>query len=289
MTGSPDTASDPFLGERDRLWGLAYRMLGSRVDADDVVQDAWLRWNGIDHSAIANTAAWLTTVTSRLAIDRLRVRTRERERYVGPWLPEPLLTVDDPTDLADSMTIGFLAVLERLEPVERIVLLLADVFGERFRDIAAVVDRSEEACRQIASRARRRVRDERRAPKCRPSRADADRLVEAFCVASATGDLDALSTLLDADVVLVSDGGASTPAARRPVVGRYRVTRLVVNLTKRAAPRMTGVRLVEINGEPGVILDGPSGPTLALVFAVGASIETIYAIVNPDKLRVLTS
>ena len=291
MSESPD----PFVVERARPWGLAYRMLGSRADADDVVQDAWLRWNGADQTGVANPAAWLTTVASRLAVDRLRVRSRERQRYVGPWLPEPVLTgeplvgSEDPTELADSLSIGFLAMLERLEPIERVVFLLSDVFDEPFRDIANVVDRSEAACRQIASRARRRVRDERRIRTFRPSRSEADRLVEAFCLASVTGDLDGLSALLDAGVVLVSDGGAHAHAARRPVVGRPRVIRLITNLTKRMAPRLTGVRLAQINGEPGVILDGAHGPIVALAFDVGTAIENIYAIVNQRRYSTICS
>ena len=169
------------------------------------------------------------------------------------------------------------------------MFLLSDVFDEPFRDIANVVDRSEAACRQIASRARRRVRDERRIRTFRPSRSEADRLVEAFCLASVTGDLDGLSALLDAGVVLVSDGGAHAHAARRPVVGRPRVIRLITNLTKRMAPRLTGVRLAQINGEPGVILDGAHGPIVALAFDVGTAIENIYAIVNQRRYSTICS
>jgi RNA polymerase sigma-70 factor (ECF subfamily) len=277
-----------FMAERSRLWGLAYRMLGSRTEADDVVQEAWLRWQRADPATITRPAAWLTTVTSHLAIDRLRARQAEAEHYVGPWLPEPIPTSpDDPAELAASITVGFLALLERLEPVERVVLLLADVFDEPFADIATIVGRTPEACRQIATRARRRVQDPDRARGKAVSPQEQRRLADAFGRAAALGDLDALQSLLTPDVVLVSDGGPDRHAARRPVVGRDRVARLVVALARRVAPGAS-VRGATVNGEPGLVVeqDGRVEDVLVL-HCSDAGIEDVFVIVNPEKLHAL--
>src|SRR5262245_44787870 len=229
-----------FEAERPRLVGLAYRLLGSLADAEDVVQEAWLRWRRADRAAIEQPAAWLTTVTSRIGLDRLRARQRERADYVGPWLPEPIvepLDQDDPerhAELSDSLTTAFLLLLEELGPTERLVLLLADVFDQPFADIAAVLGRSPAACRQLASRARRKVRDAE-APRRARGASDAAALAAAgaFVDAARRGDQEALLGLLAPDVVLVSDGGADHHAARRPVVGADRVCRLVLNLSER--------------------------------------------------------
>jgi RNA polymerase sigma-70 factor, ECF subfamily len=281
--------TDVFDAERPRLRALAYRMLGSMADADDVVQDAWLRWHrlGADgRSAVDRPAAWLTTATSRLALDRLKSAQHQRETYVGPWLPEPVLTDDDPAasaELAESLTLGFLAVLERLGPVERAVFLLADVFGESFATIATVVGRSEEACRQIASRARRRVRDERRA--VRPEPANSDELINAFMAACAFGDVEQLRQVLIDDVVLVSDGGREVHAARRPVVGFHRVSRLLTSITKRLAADVA-IERHEVNGEPGLVFSRDGAVWLVMVFEQEADrIAAIRLVLNPEKLR----
>jgi RNA polymerase sigma-70 factor (ECF subfamily) len=241
---------------------------------------------------VANPAAWCTTVVARLALDRLRAAKREREDYVGPWLPEPVASTPDPAEsveLAESLTLGFLAVLERLGPVERAAFLLADVFGEPYARIAEVVGRSEDACRQAASRARRRVRDQRGAASSHQrgavaAPANADELVGAFLGACVQGDVDGLRALLAADAVLVSDGGALVHAARRPVVGPARVTRLLVNLTKRM-PADVDIEVRPINGEPGFIgrRDGVTIMVVALE-AREAEITAVRIMVNPDKL-----
>jgi RNA polymerase sigma-70 factor (ECF subfamily) len=280
---------DAFERERARLQSVAYRMLGSMADAEDVVQDAWLRWQRLDDAereAVERPAAWLTTVTSRLALDRLKSAQHQREEYVGPWLPEPVLTDDDPAatvELAESLTLGFLVVLERLNPVERAVFLLADVFGEPFGAIAKVVDRSEEACRQIASRARRRVRDERRA--FDPDGARRDDLVQAFMAACAFGQVDELRRVLTADVVLVSDGGREVHAARRPVVGFERVARLLANLAKRM-PADTAFVPHDVNGERGLVFTRNGATWLVMAFEMADDrITAIRLVLNPDKLR----
>ncbi len=286
--GDAGAADRVFEHERARLTGLAYQMLGSLSDAEDVVQEAWLRWQRADRDQIRNPAAWLTTVGSRLALDRLRTQRRRREDYVGPWLPEPIVTGasngvgDDPAqvaELAESMTLGFLVVLDRLGPVERAVFLLADVFGEPYADIAEVVDRSPEACRQIASRARRKVREERAAvmPVDEPLLAD---LVGAVMV----GDVDAVLSLLSPDVVLVSDGGPNRRAARRPVLGPARVARLMINLGQRL-PADGDVAFEEVNAGPALVLRSEE-----LTCALSAdrdehgAISVVRILINPDKL-----
>lgn len=275
-----------FEAERARLASLAYRMLGTADDADDVVQDAWLRWEAADRDAIDSPAAWLTTVATRIAIDRLRSARHRREVYVGPWLPEPLPIVDDDpfaaTASAESLTLGFLTVLERLEPVERAVFLLHDVFGYPFAEVAASVDRSEAAARQIARRARERVQAER--PRVDADPAHAEELAAAFLGAVVQGDVDGLRRLLTDDVVHLSDGGPHRRAARRPVVGADRVARLLVNLASRIQPG-TQVDPVRVNGELGWYVTVEGRPELLLVpsFRDGRVAE-VLGILNPAKL-----
>lgn len=281
--------ADPFEAERPRLLGLAYRMLGSLADAEDVVQDAWLRWAGTDQAVVENPAAWLTTTTTRVALDRIRSLARRREDYVGPWLPEPVALAPttasgpgaDPeaaTELAESMTLGFLVVLDTLSANERAVFLLADVFGEPYASISAAVGKSEDNCRQIASRARRKVRAAR-PPEVAPASPD---LLARMLLATSTGDIDTLLSLLDTDVVLLSDGGAERRAARRPVVGADKVARFMVNLARKNPP--TAARSGSLNGERVVIVELDDG-----LMVVGGDVQdgrfvSIQIQRNPDKL-----
>lgn len=281
---------DAFEAARPRLVGLAYRITGSRVDAEDVVQDAWLRWQGADQATIERPAAWLTTVTSRLALDRLRSAQHRRETYVGPWLPEAASLDPGPAEramVAESLTLGFLTILERLGPVERVVFLLADVFGVPFGEIASIVDRSPDACRQVASRARRRVQESR--PRFSPTDDEAWRVTSAFLSAAAEGDVASVMAVLAPDVVHLSDGGALHRAARRPVVGPERVARLIVNLTRRGRER-PGVEVEPrlVNGQPGVVVSVDGEVFLALAASVvDGRIERTWALVNPDKTATL--
>lgn len=273
-----------FEDERGRLIGLAYRITGSRTVAEDLVQDAWVRWEAADRAAIANPAAWLTTVVSRLALDHLRSAAHQREDYVGPWLPEPIAAEPDPAEqaeLAESLTIGFLAVLERLGPTERVVFLLADVFAVPFDEIAEAVGKTPVACRQIASRARSRVRDGR--PRFQPTDDEAWQVAIAFLTAAQVGDLDALVSLLARDALAVSDGGPKHHAARRPVVAE-RIPRFVANLTARV-PDDAEIELRAINGEPGLVVREHGEVTTAMAFTIAdGQVVRIWTIRNPDKL-----
>lgn len=286
-----DADTAVFEAERPRLRGLAYRMTGTPDDADDVVQDAWLRWQRSDRTTIDNPAAWLTTVTTRLALDRLTSAAARREQYVGPWLPEPL---SDPTDLltdpaehaaaADSLALGFLRVLETLQPVERAVFLLHDVFDMPFRDVAESVGRDEATTRQIAKRARGRVRDGR--PRVDPRPDEVRALSDAFVGAVMEGDYDRLVAMLTDDVVYVGDGGADHHAARRPVIGPRRVATLLVNLTRRNLGPTDEFHWVGVNGQLGgyIVRDGQPLQLIVLGWRNGRVAEAM-AIVNPDKLR----
>jgi RNA polymerase sigma-70 factor (ECF subfamily) len=276
-----------FERERPRLVGLAYRLLGSLSDAEDVVQDAWLRWEKADHSSIERPEAWLTTVVGRLGLDRLRARQRDRAEYVGPWLPEPLVREPDPAELAelsDSLTTAFLLLLERLSPEERLVVLLADVFDEPFAAVAEVTGKSEAAARQTAVRARRKLRDDREADG-RPCATAEQRAVAArFLDAALRGDRDAVVSLLHPGVVVLSDGGAEHHAARRPVVGPHRVERFVINMARRL--HGLAAEAVEINGSPGVVMRAGTTPVIVLALDVRDHlVHRITVVVNPDKLH----
>jgi RNA polymerase sigma-70 factor (ECF subfamily) len=287
ITERPAAGDAEFEQERSRLQGLAYRITGSLATAEDVVQDTWLRWQGTDRDAIERPAAWLTTVTSRLALDHLKSAQHTRETYVGPWLPEVAVAEPGPAEhaeLAESVTIGFLTVLERLGPTERVVFLLADVFATPFDEIATIVDKSPEACRQIASRARARIRDGR--PRFEPTDEEAWQVALAFLTAAQVGDLDALVSLLADDALAISDGGAGHHAARRPVVAE-RIPRFIVNLTARLPPDAEFVAM-PINGEPGIVTYVDGAPTVAVALSVaGGQVQRLWSILNPEKLRSL--
>jgi RNA polymerase sigma-70 factor, ECF subfamily len=278
---------DVFERERPRLVGLSYRMLGTPDDADDVVQEVWLRWQRSDRAAIENPAAWLTTVTTRVAIDRSTSARARRETYVGPWLPEPAAVDPDPSDvvsLAESLHLGFVRVLETLTPLERAVFLLHDVFAVPFEQIAEAVDRTEPASRQIARRARERVRDGR--PRTTPAPDDVRALSDAFVAAVIEGDVDRLAAMLTDDVVHISDGGPDHHAARRPVTGPVQVARLFVNIARKKLEPTDEFHWVDVNGELGSYVVRDGAPFLLTVFGWrGCQVAEALAIVNPAKLR----
>ncbi len=279
-----DGSEAAFEAARPRLVGLAYRMLGTRDEADDIVQEAWIRWHDADRTAIAEPAAWLTTVTTRIAVDRLRSAQHRREEYVGPWLPEPVVTGVGPEDaavLADSLTLGFLTLLDRLSAEERAVVLLADVFSVPFAEIAATVGKTDVACRQIASRARRRLQGHHRRESTGAERA----VVEELLVAFAMGDIDAVLARLAPGAVCVSDGGPNRRAARRPVVGADRVARFFLNLARRFAESATFAPAT-VNGDPGLVVSRDGEVDLVAAFeVVDGRVHAIWLIRNPDKLE----
>ena len=275
-------AAEEFARARPRLLRLAYSELGDVGEAEDVVQEAWLRLDRVDVTAIENLHGWLTRVVARLALDRLRSARARRERYVGPWLPEPLVS-EDPADrvtLDEEVSYALLTVLEQLSPAERTAFLLHDVFDLPFDDIAAVVGRTPQAVRQLASRARRHVK--RETPRFSTSQAEHDRVVRAFADALAEGNLPALVTVLDPDVVWTSDGGGRVTAARKPLIGSERVARGWAAISRKSRPQP---REITLNGRLGLALMSDDGHPAALAFAVtDGRITRIAAIRNPDKL-----
>lgn len=280
----------PFERHRERLFGLAYRMLGTRADAEDVLQDTWLRWRQTDRSAVQDVEAWLVTTATRLCIDRLRSARREREAYVGPWLPEPLApeTVASPqeaVELANDVSLAFLAALERLAPEERAALLLKDVFDYDHAAIAGLLGKSEAACRQMVHRARERVRGER--PRNSVDRATHRHLLERFLEAASRGDHDAIVALLAADARLTSDSGGKVTSVKRALFGNERIARLFRGVARLTGERMAW-RIAEINGEPGIVreLDGQLHSALCVV-CDGERIVDILQVMNPDKLQAL--
>ena len=291
MPAAPDGVIE-FAAQRARLFGLAYRLLGSAADAEDVVQDAFLRWDGADHAAVVAPAAWLAKVVTNLCLTRLTSARAGRERYVGTWLPEPVLTSGgalgplDTAEQRDSVSLALLVLLERLTPTERAVFVLREAFGYRHREIAGVLGISEAGSRQLQRRAASRLGE--RQPRFRPDRGHRDRLVERFLAAARDGHLPGLERMLAADVTSCADGGGKVRAARRPVTGRERVARLYAGLAARYA---AGLRLdaAEVNGQPAVLVR--AGDELTAVLAVGVvdgHIAALHVVANPDKLGFLS-
>jgi RNA polymerase sigma-70 factor, ECF subfamily len=271
------------------LFSIAYRMLGSVMDAEDLVQEAYLRWEEARETDVRSPRAYLTTIVTRLAINQLRAARTKRETYIGPWLPEPLVTEDTPdaVELAESLSMAFLVLLERLAPVERAAFLLHEVFDFEYAEIARVLDKTEANCRQLVARARKRVGSPQARFEADP--AQARRLVDQFTAASFAGDLEGLVALLAEDITLWGDGGGKVPgAALKPVRGAAPVARLALGVMERIVPRETVVRPTEINGQPGFVAYVSGRPLSALIFDIrDGRIQTIYAIGNPDKLRSL--
>ncbi len=273
---------------RGYAFAIAYRMLGSVGEAEDVVQEAMIRLHATDPAEVRSPTAYAATVTSRLALDELRSARARRERYVGTWLPEPVLGEPDPAEraeLRESLTAAFLVVLETLGPVERAVYVLHDLFDLPYSEVAEVVDRSEPTCRQIAARARRHVADRR--PRFDPPAKRRDELVRGFFAALEAGDVAGLERMLAEDVVFLGDGGGRGPAVKAPITGTVRVARFLVGLVRQA--RRHGLRLdpVVVNGSPGARVLDPAGRLLTLlaVDVRDGEVVQVRSIVNPDKLR----
>ena len=287
MSSNRPHEGDPLAPYRGRLLGLAYRMLGSRSDAEDVVQDAYLRFAGAQE--VYNPEAFLVTVVTRLCLDRLKSAKAQRETYVGPWLPEPVfdaegLSADAATELADDLSFALLVALDRLSPQERAAFLLHDVFDLQFSEIAPMIDRTEAACRQLATRARRAVRDARPATAATPERHA--RLLSAFSEAVASGDVSGLARLLREDAIAMTDGGGRKTAALNPIMGAAKVARFFTALAGKNIGRDIRVEPAMINGTVGalVYVDGELDHSLSMAID-GERIAAIYIVRNPDKLR----
>lgn len=277
--------AEQFEGYRTHLQAVAYRMLGSVAEAEDAVQEAWLRLSRSDADAVSNLGGWLTAVVGRICIDMLRARRRRNEDYLGSWLPEPIVSLDEPADpesqvqLAESVGLALLVVLEALGPAERLAFVLHDMFGVPFEEIAPIVDRSPAATRQLASRARRRVRG---APEPDADLAAQRRVVEAFLAASRGGDFDALVAVLDPDVSFKVDAGKDSPLARPPIVGAEEVAREVLARGRPFAPLG---RPAIVNGAVGVVVGSPQRPfAIAGCTISGGRIVELDLIIDPEKL-----
>jgi len=288
MTSSEDTTAATFAALRPRLFAIAYRMLGTRHDAEDVLQDAWLRWHRSERDGLQSAEAWLVTIVTRLAIDRLRAAKTERESYVGRWLPEPLVEWDEHTpeaaaELASDLSVAFLLVLERLAPEERAAFLLRQVFDHDYDEIAALLGKSEAACRQMVHRASERVQQER--TRFEVSREAHRRLLEKFMQAASSGDTAGIRALLADDIRLVGDGGGKAQVLPEGLeYDAEWVAKLYAAFVVRFGDRAT-YRLATINGEPGIVRYVDGRVESAQAFETdGDRIVTIYAVRNPDKL-----
>jgi len=274
-----------FSRHRGLLQAVAYRVLGSVVDAEDVVQDAWLRWSRVDLDSVDDPEGYLVRTATRLAIDRLRSAQVRRESYVGPWLPEPMMTSPDIAEdvaLADSVSTAMLLVLEALAPLERAVFVLREAFGYGYAEIAGFVERTEPAVRQIGHRARQAV--EARRHRYDTDQATRQRATERFLAASVGGDLQALMEVLAPDVVLVSDGGGLAPAPRKAIHGLDLVARALVTFAGRM-PQEPSARVLQLNGGPGIVVFSGSTPVAAITLhLVNGAVEAIHLVSNPEKL-----
>ncbi|HEX5137063.1 MAG TPA: RNA polymerase sigma-70 factor [Planctomycetota bacterium] len=273
-----------FDDQRAYLFAIAYRMLGSAADADDMVQEAWLRWQSSERGAVDDPKAYLARVVTRLCIDRLRELKRQREEYVGPWLPEPLLTAAPPDggELAESLSLAFLALLERLTPVERAVFLLRQVFDYEYGEIAAIVGKTEANCRQQLSRAQKHVADAR--PRFETAPEAQQRMLQGFLDALGSGDLSRIEGILREDVELVSDGGGKVAAARRVLVGRQEVANFLHGIAKRRTPEFS-FEFAPVNGHLGLLIRAKGKlETVFVVESLDGKARTIRAVRNPEKL-----
>jgi RNA polymerase sigma-70 factor, ECF subfamily len=280
-----------FEGLRRRLFGIAYRMIGTTADAEDIVQEAYLRWHQADTQEIRSAEAWLVSVVTRLSIDRLRRASVERENYIGPWLPEPLIASASPTpeeelETASDLSMAFMVLLERLTPIERAAFLLHDVFDCAYPMISNILQKSEAACRQVVHRARVRVRT--RQARFKATNAARLSLINQFMAAADAGDDVTLLSLFAKDVTLTSDGGGVVPAARKVVHGPSRIARLYLVLAKKFGTRLRK-KIVTINGEPGLFMYLDGKILLTTSFEIdGNSITALYTVLNPQKLHGLS-
>jgi RNA polymerase sigma-70 factor, ECF subfamily len=280
-------SANTFSEHRQYLFALAYRMTGSAADAEDLVQETWLRWQRANAEEVRVPRAFLTTIVTRLAIQHLESARIRREEYVGPWLPEPLLTTEprDTAELSESLTMAFLVLLESLSPVERAVFLLHEVFDYSHAETAELVGKSEEACRQILSRAKQALKQRR--PRYEAERVEAEKLTGAMFAAMQAGDLEGLMGLLGDNVVLYSDGGGRRRAAINPILGSDRVARFLIGVSRKTEDGLTRYA-AEINAQSGLIgFRNGEVENAVVIDAANGRIQAVYLVVNPDKLKSL--
>jgi RNA polymerase sigma-70 factor (ECF subfamily) len=284
----PDDPSETFSQHRSLLFSIAYRMLGSATDAEDILQDAFLRWRARPSGDVESPRRFLVTIVSRLCINHLKSARVAREQYVGPWLPEPLPTDtgDEPSDAllaGETISMAFMLVLERLNPIERAVFILREVFGYDYSEIAAIVTRSEESCRQLLHRAHGHLK--REGTRFEPSPEQHEDLLQRFLAAALHGDMDGLVSVLSRDVVLYADGGGKAAAVPNPIHGADRVVRLLAGALRKFAPSGFVTRAMQINGQLGIVAyDGGEARTVVLVDSHAGAIRNIFLVANPDKL-----
>ncbi len=285
---SDENKVETFKQHRGRLFGIAYRMLGTRAESEDILQEAYIKWHQANADEIESAEAWLVTVVTRLSIDRLRKASRERETYIGPWLPEPLVISDAPTpdeelELASNLSLAFMVLLERLSPVERAAFLLHDIFDCAYSDIARIVGKTETASRQLIHRARERVRKDKQ--RFEANEKEREKLIKKFSDASKTGDEKALFALFSDEIVSISDGGGKVTASRKIIRDKSKLSHALAMFGKKYGEHFEQISY-PINGEPGILtfIDGKIYAATTFEFTDG-KISAIYRVMNPDKLK----
>lgn len=290
----PEPDAETFEAHRDLMFAVAYRMLGTVADAEDAVQDAWLRWSAAPRRGVTQPRAYLTKIITNTSLNRLRSVRARREAYLGPWLPEPLLTKENPdyaerAVVAESVSLAMLVVLESLTPEERAVFVLREVFGLSHAEIGAALDRTDASVRQLAHRAREHVQARR--PRFAVDRGQQREVTRRFLDAADGGDIDQLMAVLAPEVTLTSDGGGQARAARRPVTGAAKVARLLTGLTRKASLEVPGRRyeLTQINRGPGLVITTGGRAFAAMTWEIsGGRVTAIHLITNPDKLAAIS-
>lgn len=282
--------SDLFIEQRPQLFGIAYRMLGSASEADDMVQETYLRWHSQNPENIREPRAWMTTAITRLCIDHLKSARHQRESYVGVWLPEPLVQTDHSpaamTELADTLGTAFMLLLEKLSPTERAVFLLREAFGHDYAAISKIVGKSQANCRQLVSRAKSQLGQPSSTPP--PTSEEAEKIVQEFLTACETGDLEDLMSLFTEDAILYSDGGGKVVAAPWPIYGSNKISRFFLGIRKRATEGWS-YRIKKVNDQFGAIIKRADGSIDVATFTFdGPRLKAVYIVRNPDKLRKIT-
>jgi RNA polymerase sigma-70 factor (ECF subfamily) len=287
---SDDKKVEIFNRHRARLFGIAYRMLGTHAESEDILQEAYLKWHQTDSDKIETPEAWLVTIVTRLSIDRLRKASKTRETYIGPWLPEPLVVSNQPSpeeevELASNLSLAFMVLLERLSPVERAAFLLHDIFDCGYSDIARIVGKTETASRQLIHRARERVRSDK--PRFEADERERAKLIRKFSAAAYAGDEQTLLALFSDEISMMSDGGGKVTAARKVVTGKRKLAHALAMFGKKIGASFTNT-LCRINGEPGLLTfyEGKIFSATTFEFSDG-KITALYRVMNPDKLAAL--